>query len=358
MNNSTLEGVSGEFQKHYGSLLMYPSRTDIWRNNAVPMQEYICTIVNILSQYEKVFLCCERKNIQKLRNQYGSNGNVIIIECEYDDIWARDISPTFIREQEQWKCLDWKFNSWGGKKEGAYYPWDSDDKFASVIAKYFDLICQRVDITLEGGAILSDGKGTLFTTRSVLLNRNRNPFVSKATIENLLIEKLHVRQVIWLKHGLKTDETNGHIDNIITFVDSENVCLAWTDDKTNENYDRVREAYQTISNVVSCSGKKYNIILVPLPREQVMTEEEEQGLNKNINSLERKAGDKLPASYINIYISNEVVLIPSFGCPEDKVAYEIYSRLFKNKRIEQIYSREALLGGGGLHCLIHEIPEL
>lgn len=348
-------GVDGrliaEFEHHHGTIAMYPFRTDIWRSSAKHMQDYIVNLVQLIARYEHVYLVCRSIDLPQLN--YLHSDNITLISTDYDDIWARDIGPTFVEEKGEIQCVNWKFNSWGGLKEGSYYPWEQDDAFADKIADYLGLKSKRVNIVLEGGAILTDGIGTLFTTRSVLLNRNRNPFKSLSYIENILKETLHINKVVWLDQGLAMDETNGHIDNIMSIVHPHEICLAWTDDKSNANYKRVRKAYKTISEQYECIIHK-----IPLPTKQCMTFEESSGLTHNGDAIDRNAGDVLPASYINFYFVNGGILLPKFGCKEDAMVFEIFNGIFGDRKIEQIYSREPLLGGGGIHCILHEIPDL
>ena len=340
-----------EFERHYGTIAMYPFRTDIWRDDAHFMQEYLIDLVNCISKYEKVYLVCRLEDVETLENI--SFQNVIIVPFEYDDIWARDISPTFIVENEKTKCVNWKFNSWGGIEEGSYYPWDKDDAFAKRFADYLHIDCIDADLILEGGAITTDGQGTLFTTKSVLLNKNRNPEKNIGEVENILKEKLHIHNIIWIDEGLKHDETNGHIDNILSVVRPHELCLAWTDDIGNPNYHIVRNCYKQITESYECIIHK-----IPLPPMQYMNIIESMGLKQNKDTLRRTEGDLLPASYLNYYLVNGAVILPSFGCPEDKTVYEQFKTIFPDRKIEQIYSREPLLGGGGIHCILHEIPEI
>ena len=349
-------GRPGEYEKHHGTLAMYPLRNDIWRENAKYMQEYILKIVSIISEYEKIYLACPSDLESFLRRKCPSN--VTIIPANYDDIWARDIAPTFAFCNSKLRCIDWKFNAWGGKKEGAYYPWTADDNFASCIAKYFGLQCYRANIVAEGGAIISDGKGTLFSTKSVLLNRNRNPFKSQEYVEKSLLEATKDSRIIWINQGLATDETNGHIDNIMSFVNPQEVLLAWTDDIKNPNYRRVRAAFNVLSKTKNINGNNYKIHLIPLPPTQYMNETEAAGLVQKPNSLRRNAGDILPASYLNYYCFNNAVLMPTFNCETDNCVKSMYKSIFKNREIIPVFSREPLLGGGGIHCVLHEIPHL
>ena len=340
-----------EFERHHGTIAMYPFRTDIWRSNAKHMQNYVIQLVKLISKYEHVYFVC--RDIDVLSLQDLTNDNITLVQIEYDDIWARDIGPTFIEENGEVKCISWKFNSWGGIKEGSYFPWEQDNAFAEKIANYSGLKSKYVNIVLEGGAILTDGIGTLFTTRSVLLNRNRNPFKTLSYIEGILKEILHVNKVVWLDQGLAMDETNGHVDNIMSVVRPHEVCVAWTDNTNDINYKRVRRVYKILSEQYDCIIHK-----IPLPSKQYMTYKESDGLTHNDNSITRNVGDLLPASYLNFYYVNNGIILPTFGCKEDDIVLEVFSKIFCDRKIEQVYSREPLLGGGGIHCILHEIPTM
>ena len=351
-----MDGPIAEYVTHKGTIALYPVRNDIWRENARHMQKYMCSLVETISKFEPVYFFCKEPYAESLENQFKQNINVIIIRAEYDDIWARDISPTFIRVHNKVECIDWKFNAWGGRKEGSYSPWDNDDAFASVVAGVLGLKSNRASLVVEGGGIITDGDGTVFTTQSVLLNRNRNPFKAKEAVQEYLKKTIGASRVVWLKQGLASDETNGHIDNVLACISSNEICLAWTDDKSNPNYARVRRIEDDLKGLKNLSGMPYTVYRIPLPSQQYMTEEESNGLCKNSNSLDRRVGDLLPASYLNFYMINGAVLIPSFGCDTDETALNCFKEIFSNRQIIQIYSREPILGGGGIHCLLHEVP--
>lgn len=340
-----------EHSPHHATIAMLPFRNDIWRNNARNMQRYVLDLAKTVSEFELVYLIYDERC--EISEQELQHKNVIPLKMKYDDIWARDISPTFVYIDGELSCLNWKFNAWGGKSEGAYSPWDDDNAFASNIASHLGLPIIDVPLTLEGGAIISDGLGTVFTTQSVLLNRNRNPFKSKQYVETILKQQLGAESIIWLKQGLATDETNGHIDNVLSVISKNEICIAWTDDKQNSNYKRVRSIFDVLQN--EYKGIIHKIILPP---SQYMSEEEAQGIISNPHSLPRKAGDLLPASYLNFYFVNGGVIVPIFNCPTDQDVLMQFERMFPDKRIIPVYSREPLLGGGGIHCLLHEIPTL
>ena len=350
-----MNGLIGEYKKHLGTIIMYPSRNDIWRDNAIYMQRYVCNLAEIISKYEKVFIFCHSEFVDNLKNKYANIANIAVISSEYDDIWARDVGPTFIQNNGEIECVDWRFNAWGGVKEGSYYPWDKDDAFAAVVADYFSLKCKKASIVVEGGAIISDGVGTLFSTKSVLLNRNRNPFKSKQAVEEELLKLTKSSRIVWFDQGLALDETNGHIDNLMSFVSQREICLAWTDQIDDPNYTRLHKIYESLEKMSNLCGDQYTIYKIPMPPTQHMHSVEADGLKKT-DALERKAGDVLPASYLNLYILNGAVLVPSFGCETDEVAMSILKKVFVDRDIIQVYSREPLLGGGGIHCILHEVP--
>ena len=340
-----------EFEHHSATIAMYPFRTDIWRDGAVFMRKYVIDLVKLISNYEPVILVCRQTDVKDL--DYLTSDRITIVPMEYDDIWARDIGPTFIKQNNTVNAISWAFNSWGGLKEGSYYPWDKDNAFACEMANYLGVDCEFVNIVLEGGAILTDGEGTLFTTKSVLLNRNRNPFKSKRFIEDVLKKHLFVEKVVWLEQGLAHDETNGHIDNVLSVVRPHEICIAWTDNKNNPNYKRVRKILKDLQEQYDCIVHK-----IPLPTDLHMTKEESAGLSFNESALDRNAGDVLPASYLNFYPVNGGIILPAFGCEEDQQVYQIIKDIFPQHSVEQIYSREPLLGGGGIHCILHEVPDL
>lgn len=352
-----MNGLVAEYLPHKGTIAMYPSRTDIWRDDAKHMQQYICDLVTTISRYETVYFFCEPRFGHQLIEKYKKNKNVDIIPAEYDDIWARDIVPSFIQNIDGMTCVDWRFNAWGGRTEGSYYPWDKDDFFALFVSEYLGLKSRRSTIVVEGGGIMTDGVGTIFTTKSVLLNRNRNPFKKQSEVEKQLLEYTGAKRIIWLEQGLAADETNGHIDNVLSVISPRDICLAWTDDKTNPNYKRLKKTYEMLSGMKNLKGESYISHRIPLPNLQYMTNEESNGLIKDDDSLDRNAGDVLPATYLNFYMINGAVLVPSFGCESDSIALKKFKELFPDRDVIQVYSREPLLGGGGIHCLLHEVPD-
>jgi agmatine deiminase len=305
-------------------------------------------LVELISRFEHVFFVCDEDHAKDV---IVSNPNVTRLTFQYDDIWARDISPTFVVRKGVVEAINWRFNAWGGKKCGSYYPWDKDDRFGHEFAEHLGIPCMDVEMVLEGGAILSDGAGTVFTTRDVLLNPNRNPSMSESEAESILKTALGADRIMWIDKGLVDDETDGHIDNVMSVIRPGELMMAWTDDKSNPNY-------SILSNIEQLLKRNYGGIIhkVPLPSRLAITQEEASGLTINPNSIQRAAGHVLSASYLNYYYVNGGVIIPSFGCSQDEEALRIFEQVFPGREVVQLYSREPLIGGGGIHCILHEIP--
>ena len=357
MNTPKKDGFSSiaETSEHLGTIIMFPERPDIWRNNAKEAQEFIINLANIIIKYENVIMCVKSHLLPLLKERL--NKNIKLFEVEYDDIWARDIAPNFIVRNEEIRAVSWEFNSWGGKDEGSYYPWYDDNKFACSLANFLGIYCYQInDIILEGGAVITDGDGTLFTTENVLLNKNRNPLKSKIEIELCLKEYFCCEKVVWLPQGLFLDETNGHIDNLCSIVSPGEICLAWTDDKNDPQYEISHNAYEILANEIDAHDRKFKIHKIILPHEQFITKEESDGLVKLDTSVHRNEGMQLVPSYINYYLINNGLILPIFNCPQDELAIEQMKKIFPKREIIPIYSKEILIGGGGLHCILHEIP--
>lgn len=345
----------GEFEPHQGTIMMFPERPDIWRNNAVNAQNLIIDIANIIINYEQVFFCVKPHLVSLVEKKLDSRVQLILIE--YDDIWARDIAPNFVVKNNEIRSVCWGFNSWGGVKDGAYYPWDKDAAFAKTLSDILGIKKYIVDnVVLEGGAVIVDGQGTLFTTQNVLLNKNRNPSITLSQMEKYLCDYFCAEKIIWFNEGLVSDETDGHIDNICSFVKPNEVCLAWTDNEKNPQNMVLQRAYDLLVNSQNSVGSNYVIHKLPIPVPQFLTAQEEAELIQKSSSTNRVEGFQLVPSYLNYYLFNSALLFPAFGCEEDSIAYHMIKQIYPEREVIQMDCREPLIGGGGFHCILHEIP--
>ena len=225
---------------------------------------------------------------------------VIYLDIQTNDAWARDTGPTILLNDKREKlAVDWSFNAWGGAVDGLYQDYEADDQVASRFAEVLEIpVYDAKPFVLEGGAIHSDGQGTILVTESCLLSPGRNPHMTKEEIENALLESLGTEKVIWLPYGIYQDETNEHVDNVVAFVGPAEVVLAWTDDQDDPQYAMSAANLALLENETDAKGRSFTIHKLPIPAlHQVVTEEDLPGYSYEEGEEERYAGERLAASY-------------------------------------------------------------
>ncbi len=357
---NTSEGYVFPFEgeRHSATVVMLPYRKDTWRNDASFALDEFYDLVETISHFEPVLVVIDPRIDSKTVRRF-SIPNTVIYRLRYNDSWARDIAPVFmINDKEELLALDFGFNAWGGEYDGLYKDYEDDNRFGKNIA--LDLAISRYprkDFILEGGSVLTDGRGTILTTECCLLSKGRNPSLSKEEIEHELLTSLNARKVIFLPDGIYEDETDGHVDNIASFLDPHTIALAVTDDENDPQYALSNNDLAVLENATDADGNKYNIVKLPLPKPLYLQPEEEIGLEKNDEAIDRIAGRRLAASYCNLYQGEDFVIVPKFNVEEDEIAFKILSDFYQGKKkVIQLYSREILLGGGNIHCVTKEIP--
>jgi agmatine deiminase len=252
--------------------------------------------------------------------------------------------------------VDWDFNAWGGLLGGLYFPWDLDDMVARKVAEMERVDRYKAPIVLEGGSIHVDGEGTFLTTSECLLNENRNPDRTKEELEGILADYLNVSKFIWLNRGIYNDETNGHVDNICCFLRPGVVALAWTDDKSDPQYDISHENYEILTSDTDAKGRKLEVHKIHLPNPILITKEESEGVDAIEGTLPREEGDRLAASYVNFYFTNGGAVVPMFNDPHDAQVLDQLQKLVPERKVVGVYAREILLGGGNIHCITQQQP--
>jgi agmatine deiminase len=253
--------------------------------------------------------------------------------------WCRDHGPIFIVRERDGKreraIVDWGYNAWGGK----YPPFDLDDAVPQHVARLRNLPLFSPGIVMEGGSIEVNGRGTLLTTEACLLNKNRNPHLSKADIERYLCDYLGVKNILWLGEGIVGDDTDGHIDDLSRFVNANTVVTVVEQDPGDENYAVLQENLKRLKTLRDQDGNPFRIVELPMP---ARVEHDEQ---------------RLPASYANFYIANEKVLVPTYRDGNDAKAIEILQREFRDRRVVGIDSTELIWGLGSFHCITQQEPK-
>ena len=244
--------------------------------------------------------------------------------------WCRDHGPIFLTRDVDPKLavVAWDYNAWGGK----YPPCDLDEVVPTRVAELLDLPVFYPKMILEGGSIDVNGADTLLTTEGCLLNKNRNPDLSREEIEKRLRDFLGVREILWLGQGTEGDDTDGHIDNLARFVSERKVLAIVEQDRTSVNYEPLQENLQRL--------REMTIDIVELPTTRRMIREDLV----------------LPASYANFYIANTVVLAPTYADDNDELAMSILRESFRNREVIGIDCRELIWGLGAFHCLTQQQP--
>jgi len=249
--------------------------------------------------------------------------------------WCRDHGPMFLTRDLDPKLavVDWDYNAWGNK----YPPFDLDEVAPTRVAEILDVPVFYPGMILEGGAIEVNGAGSLLTTESCLLNKNRNPSLSRKQIEQRLRDYLAVRHILWLGDGIAGDDTDGHIDDLARFVSERAVVTVVEENRNDENYQPLQENLARLRQMRVEQGQ-IEIDTLPMPK-KIMRE-----------------GLRLPASYANFYIANTCVLVPTFADSADETALSILQRLFPDRRVIGIDCRELIWGLGTFHCLTQQQP--
>jgi agmatine deiminase len=208
----------------------------------------------------------------------------------------------------------------------------------------------------EGGAIHVDGQGTVLVTEQCLLNRNRNPSLSRRQIEAYLCRYLGASCVIWLGEGVVADETSGHIDNLACFARPGEICLSWCADRRDPQYRVSQDALERLMAARDARGRRFKVHKLPSPGPLYMTRQEAAGVRRRRGSRARAAGQRLAASYVNFYLANGALILPLLDERTDGVARRALRRIFPRRRIIGIPAREILLGGGNIHCITQQQP--
>jgi len=333
--------MPAEWEPHDALWLAWPHDPLTFPDRLPQVEEIYLRMIEALHSDETVHLLVRDEEMKarvsgQIRRR-GLDGKRIRLHIfEYADVWIRDTGPIFlVREDRKGLAMvDWDFNAWGGK----YATHLKDNRIPAVIhcgMKIPRFIPHKV---LEGGAIDVNGKGTLLTTETCLMNANRNANPAKDDIEKTLRDYLGVRKIIWLKQGIAGDDTDGHVDTVARFVAPETIVCAYEEDKKDENHEPLRENYERLRRARDPLGRPFRIRKIPMP------------------GAVRGPHGRLPASYANFYIGNRVVLVPVFHDRNDSIALEEIGRWFPNRKVIGIDCRDLIVGLGALHCVTQQQP--
>lgn len=349
--------MPGEFEPREEDFLIWPERTDTWRNGGKPAQKVLVDVTSELVKHEKVTVFCSAGQYENARARLPEA--VRVVEMTVDDAWAQDKGPFYvINDAGEIRGVSFGWNAYGGMEGGLYFPWKRDTEFSG---KLLDL--ENIDrydarhLVLEGGATQFDGEGTLIITENSVLNHNRNPHMTKEEVEKTLKEYLNLEKIIWLKDGMAFDETDGHIDDVCFFVRPGVLALSWTDDPANPQYSALKEAYDVLSSQTDAKGRKFEIHKIPIPEVIHISDEENAGIDICETAASRETGLPLAVTYINSYLANGAILVPQFGDPMDEVACRLFAKIMPDREVVPVYTREWSLSGGNIHCMTLQKPK-
>ena len=332
--------MPAEWEKHEAIWLAWPHDPTTFPSRVENAEEAYVQIVKNIHDGERVNLfviddAMQQKATNLFQKAQINLEKVSFFQFDYADVWFRDYGPTFlVNEKRNLAMVHWIFNSWGEKYEELL----KDKQIPDIINRKMQIPCFEPGIVLEGGSIEVNGKGTVLTTEQCLLNKNRNPTLTKNQIENYLKDYLGVSNVIWLKEGIVGDDTDGHIDDIARFVNPTTIVCAVEEDKNDENYAFLMENYEILLNSIDQDGKKMKIVKLPMPGRVGETDK------------------RLPASYANFYIGNKTVLVPIFGHKNDKIALSILQEQFPERKVTGINCADVVYGLGTIHCITQQQP--
>lgn len=343
--------MPAEYAAHERCWMLWPERPDIWRQRALPAQQAFALLAATIARFEPVTVGVSARQLDFARAALLPH--IRVVRLGSDDAWMRDVGPTFVVNRAgQRRGVDWRFNAWGG----IYVGCRRDDAVAAQVLAAESSGRYRAPMINEGGAIHTDGEGTLLVTEQCLLNRNRNPGLDRSQIEQLLRDYLGVLHIIWLGAGVVNDETDGHIDNLACFVRPGEVCLTWTDDRRDPQYQVSLDAYQRLTAARDAQGRRLKIYKLPAPRPLYMSASEAAGIAHHAGTRRVRAGHRLAGSYVNFYLANGAVIAPLLDERTDAAALRVLRRIFPRRRVVGVPAREILLGGGNIHCVTQQVP--
>ncbi|MGA7714308.1 MAG: agmatine deiminase family protein [Rhizomicrobium sp.] len=329
--------MPAEWAPHARTWMCWPCRAAAWGSAEAMLRAKYATarVARAISASEPVSLAVRREDLAEAKLATG--GKVELFETPLDDSWARDIGPTFLRGPAGGRgAVRWQFNAWGNK----YHPYDKDTALAARIASAADVRLYEAPLVCEGGAIHTDGEGTLIATEQCLLNANRNPQLTCQQVEERLAFYTGARHVIWLGNGFSDHETDGHVDNIACFVAPGRVLVGVPPSQSHPDFVPVAEVIRRLREARDAEGRAIEVVEIEQPRVVRFGWQ----------------GHPLPASYVNFYLPNGGIVMPAFEDPNDEKARAVLADCFPGRDILQIDALDIVQGGGGIHCITQQEP--
>lgn len=346
MKQATQNRMPAEWAPHAATWIAWPHNPEDWPGKFQPIPWVYCEIVRHLSQVEDVHIlvndeAAEKRARKMLLRQHANIARLHFHPWRTDRVWLRDSGPIFVKNPAgDVSITNWKFNAWA-----KYANHLNDDMIPSHVAKLYNMPSVEPHIgdhrlVLEGGSIDTNGEGILLTTEECLLSevQQRNPGISREQLEQAFAQYLGIEKVIWLNRGCAGDDTHGHVDDITRFVAPNTILTAIESNTADENHLPLAENLERLHAARNLAGLPFAIKTLPMPAPVVFE------------------GQRLPASYANFYIANNLVLVPTFNDPNDRIALNTIAECFPDRTITGIHCTDFIWGLGALHCMTQQEP--
>jgi agmatine deiminase len=362
--------MPAEWEPHEATWIAWPHNRSDWPGKFEAIPWVYAEIVRHLARAERVEIVVNDAAAERGARDVLSKSGTDLSQVRFhrwptDRVWTRDSGPIFIRRDEAHSpkniamkdrvrtaggfasslaLTHWRFNAWV-----KYSDWKRDCKLPSRVSELLKLPSWQPavkvngthrEVVLEGGSIDVNGRGTLLTTEECLLSnvQQRNPGLSRAHLEQVFSDYLGIKKVLWLGRGIAGDDTHGHVDDIARFVGPDTVVAALESDPKDENYDALEANFRRLQQMTDQDGRPLRVIPLAMPAPVVFR------------------GRRLPASYTNFYVANEVVLVPTFNDPRDRLALNTVAELFPKRQVVGIYCGDFIWGFGAIHCMTQQQP--
>ncbi len=337
MDEMTGLRMPAEHEPHERTIMGFPCHEVQWGDHLLDGQMAWAEVARTIADFEPVTMLARPDHVE-LATDLCAHSNITVVEMDLDDAWLRDIGPIYAVDASRSRRVgaDMIFNVWGHLYEAR----GADDRVASQYCGLRNESSVRIPFVLEGGSIAVDGDGTVFVTEQCLLNPNRNPTMSRATIESNLRATLGVSTVVWLPYAIDDRDTDGHVDLVLVPVRPGVVLWQGCDDPHDPEHERLAISRRCLDGTVDARGRATQIIDLPtLPCADVW-------------------GERLPVPYANLYLCNGGVIVPVTGHPADPDALDTIAAAFPERRVVGVPGEVIAYGGGGPHCITQQIPAL
>ena len=345
--------MPAEWEPQKSVWMSWPHNKNDWPGLFENIPNVVGGIIKYLTKHQRIDLLVNNNkkinNIKKYLKKIGCKiSNIKFHKLKTDRLWLRDSGPIFLVNKKNRKktMLDFKFNAWS-----KYKNFGNDNKINNYISRYLNIksiLPKKVNskkfvrVVMEGGAFDNNGSGSILLTKECLLSRKqeRNKGFKKIDYENLFSKYLNAKNFIWLNKGIVGDDTHGHIDDIARFVSKSTIMIAVEKSRSDKNYKALKENLKILRNSYDENGKKFKILKIPMPSPVVIDK------------------TRVPASYLNFFISNKTVLVPVFNVKEDKKVLKMFRKFFTNRKVVGIDCSDLIWGFGAIHCMTQQEPKI